>query len=100
MADIRLDLDRLATVHDRLVVLADELGATEQFNHAVGAATGHGALSAVVGEFASWWNIRRENLIDELHFVAESAQAIRDTFIELDNHLAETAAAVIIEADG
>ena len=90
MLDIRLDLDRMQAIHATLTDLVTAFDGTERFNDDVADATGHAALSLVVGEFADWWNARRNELTEDLGYVAERAQAIHDTFQELDAHLAES----------
>jgi predicted LPLAT superfamily acyltransferase len=99
MPDIRINLDRLESVHTRLTEIVTEFDGTEQFNRAVADATGHAILAAVVGDFANWWNVRRTELTEDLRFIADSAEAIRDTFVELDGVLADRAEAALIEAN-
>jgi len=89
MTDIRLNLDRLASVHTELTGIADQFDAAERFNNAVADAAGHAVLGAAVGTFANWWNVRRDQLTAELRFISEATSAIHDTFLELDQHLVD-----------
>lgn len=100
MPDIRLDLDRLDSVHTTLERIVTEFDAAERFNAAVADATGHAVLGAAVGTFANWWNVRRDQLTEELRFISDAAQAIHDTFVELDQHMSEQVAQITIEEDG
>lgn len=99
MSDIRLNLDRLQAVHDRLDGLVTEFDATERFNHAVADATGHAVLAGAVGTFANWWNVRRDDLTEELRFLADATRAMHDTFVELDEYLAKKAAEITVDED-
>ena len=97
MSDIRLNLDRLESVHQQLTTIADEFDGADRFNTAVADATGHAVLGAAVGTFANWWNVRRDQLTGELRFISESARAIHDTFVELDQHMTEQVAQIDVE---
>lgn len=99
MLDIRLDLDRMQAVHETLTDLVAAFDGTERFNDDVAAATGHAALAAVIGEFADWWNVRRNQLTEDLAYVAERAKAIHDTFEELDARMANAVDIVVTEAE-
>ncbi len=99
MTDIRLNLDRLETVHSELARLAGQFDGSERFNNAVADATGHAVLGGAVGTFANWWNLRREQLTEELRFISESAKSMHDTFVELDEHMVTQIAQINVEGD-
>ncbi|MEK8227078.1 hypothetical protein NKG05_14880 [Oerskovia sp. M15] len=89
MPDLKLDLDAMEETGSRLSTLRDEFLATEEFNRGLSDATGHGRLGGTIGDFASAWNIRREEIGEEIQVVMDATQAICDTFRELDAALAE-----------
>lgn len=99
MSDIRLNLDRLQSVHEELTAIAHQFDGAERFNNAVADATGHAVLGAAVGTFANWWNVRRDQLTEELRFISDATRAIHDTFLELDRHLTEQVAQIDIEEE-
>ena len=97
MADIRLNLDRLESVQVSLTGLARELDQAERFNNAIADASGHAVLGAAVGTFANWWNVRRDELTEELRTISESTRAIHQTFRELDRHMVDQVAQINVE---
>ena len=91
MPDLVLDLDAMDLAASELTALRTEFLGAVEFNRDLGAATGHRRLGGVVDGFASAWNIRREQISDAMLTVAEAAQAISETFSELDAALAKRA---------
>ncbi len=99
MVDLRADLQGLAATAARARQLADRVAQSELDNDAVAAASGHPVVAGAIGGFANWWSIRRGQLVDDLRTVAEGAEAMHETFAELDAHLAQQATATLSTVD-
>lgn len=84
MPDLKLDLDAMTEAATALRSLRTEFLAAEEFNRGLADAAGHRRLGSTIDDFASAWNIRRKKLGEEIQAVADSTQAICDTFRELD----------------
>ncbi len=50
---------------------------------------GHAGLAGKVNDFADAWDIRRGKFVENLTFVYDALAAIRDTFEDIDNQIAE-----------
>lgn len=92
MADLDIDLDLLDSLQGDLRVVRREFDNAERFSEAVADMVGHDALAGTVRDFASKWNLRREELLEELDHVAGAATAIHDTMVELDMELSSVLA--------
>ncbi|MEV7964108.1 hypothetical protein [Oerskovia paurometabola] len=88
MPDIQLDLAAMADTATLLRRLREEFLAAEEFNRGLADAAGHWHLSDAIGDFASAWNVRREQLGEEIQAVADLTQAVCDTFHEVDAAMA------------
>ena len=88
MSDIKIDLDQLESVSTRLTKVASDLDNAEAFSASVAAVVGDERLASVIRDFASKWNVRRDDLIEQIGITAAAAQAIHDTFEELDREIA------------
>lgn len=88
---IELDLDALADTERRLRKLHVEFTGVEQFDEGLPAAADHDRLGGALSDFGSAWNRRREDLAERILTTAETALAIHDTFVELDEGLAKAA---------
>ena len=91
MSDIRIDLDRLDSARARLDTVITEFDATSPVQAHLAGATGHPRLISVVDDFRSAWSVRRGEMVEELTFLRDAVQAIHDTFVELDQSLADQA---------
>lgn len=89
MPDLRIDLDGLLALEQELRMVHAHFGNAEEFSDAVADLVGHPQLHDVVHDFAGKWNIRREELMQEIQRVADTAEAIRETFQELDREMAD-----------
>lgn len=88
MADLNIELDELAALSDSLTDLHAELDGAEKFSETVAGYAGDDQLAQVIRDFASGWNKRRGFLLEDLEQLAAAAEAIRDTFVELDREIA------------
>lgn len=89
VADLDIDLDDLEALVGVLAVVRREFDGAEQFATTVADLVGHDGLAGVVRDFATQWNLRRSELLEELDYLAEATTSIRDTMIELDLELGE-----------
>lgn len=89
MADIAINLEELVALRDSLRVVKSEFNSAESFSREVAGYTGDERLARVVRDFADKWNLRRGFLVDEIERISAAAEAIHDTFIELDSQLAD-----------
>jgi hypothetical protein len=87
VADLSIDLERLEALQADMRVVRKEFDEAEEFSQTVADLVGHDRLAGVVRDFASKWNLRRAELLEELDYLAEAAKTIRDTMIELDKEL-------------
>ena len=87
MADLQIDLDGLTELAAQLSVIRTQLDGAEKFSGTVASLVGDDRLADVVREFAEKWNLRRGFFIDDLAQIGAAAEAIRDTFVELDSQL-------------
>ena len=92
VADLDIDLDDLEALVSALGVVRGEFDGAEQFATEVADLVGHDELAGVVRDFATQWNLRRAELLDELDYLAEATTAIRDTMVELDQELSQVMA--------
>lgn len=88
MADLDIQLDQLSVLSESLTDLYSQLEGAEKISETVSGYAGDGQLAQVIRDFASAWNLRRGFLLDELEQLAAAAEAIRDTFDELDREMA------------
>ncbi|GGH42917.1 hypothetical protein [Microbacterium album] len=82
--DVRQHLAGLESVEAQLRDLHQAFTGTDAFDRGLGYDTGHPRLSRAVDDFGGAWNDRRAELADKIARVADLAQAIRETFRELD----------------
>jgi hypothetical protein len=87
--DVSIDFAALAGARDELRRVIDEFDGTEEFSSAVADTVGHDGLAGTVRDFASSWNVRRRDLIEQLTMVRDYIAAVHDTFLELDERLAK-----------
>lgn len=87
MADLQIDLDQLETLMANMKVVRSDFEGAEQFSQTVADLVGHDGLAGVVRDFASQWNMRRAELLEELDFIAQATKSIHDTMVELDQEL-------------
>lgn len=88
MADVDLDLDRIAQTASTCRGLKDEFDNAEDFADDLAGATGHDGLKDKVEQFGNDWGNAREGLSEGLKGVADFMQAIVDTFTDLDTDMA------------
>jgi len=88
MADLNIELSELTVLSGNLTTVRTQLEGAEKFSETVASYAGDDQLSQVIRDFASKWNVRRGFLLDDLEQIAAAAEAIRDTFEELDNEIA------------
>lgn len=88
MSDIRIDLDHLESLSTGLTKVSSDLDNVEAFSKSVAGVVGDERLASVIRDFADKWNIRRNDLIEQIGVTAAAAQAIHDTFEELDREIA------------
>lgn len=100
MSDIRIDLDRMERATDRLNVVLYDFEGVQTAQTDLPGAIGHPHLTQVVTDFRSAWDVRRGELVDELQFIRDAAQAIHDTFEEIDLDLVKRLDAVTTVTEG
>lgn len=88
MSDLRIDIQSLKDLSDKLVAVRNTLENSEQFSRNVADQAGDAALAQVLRDFADKWNLRRGFLVDDIAQLSETALAIRETFADLDNEMA------------
>ena len=77
MADLDIDLDDLESLVSTLGVVRTEFDSAEQFATTVADLVGHDGLAGVVRDFATQWNLRRSELLEELDYLAAATTSIR-----------------------
>jgi transposase len=97
VVDLRLDLDAIEESEQTLRSLHREFGSVEHFDEGLSEAAGHRRLGDALDDFGGAWNDRREALTEQINAVAEAAQAIHETFRELDAQLAQHADELVAE---
>lgn len=88
MSDIRIDLDQLLTAQARLLTVIGEFDRAGHVQSHLPAATGHQRVMSVMESFNSACSIRRNELNEELNFIKDAVEAIRETFEQIDADLA------------
>ena len=88
MADIDIDLGRLSRTASTARTLTNEFDDAEGFADDIGDLTGHDRLADKIEDFGNDWDVAREELREGLASVADFMQAIHDTFIDLDDKMA------------
>jgi hypothetical protein len=82
----------LAQTQTNLQSILTEFESAEEFSKTVADLTGHDRLAGRVRDFASSWNIKREETIESVKALKESVGGIADTFDSLDADLAKALA--------
>jgi hypothetical protein len=90
MSDVKINLDELESLSSRLKQVSGDLDHAEAFSSGVAGVVGDERLASVLRDFAAKWNIRRQDLIEQIEITAAAAQAIHDTFEELDREIAKS----------
>lgn len=88
MADIRIDVAELTKLAHELAAIRRQLDGAERFSDHVADLTGDDRLAHVIRDFADKWNLRRGFFLEDLEELQRAAEAIRDTFVELDEQMA------------
>jgi hypothetical protein len=89
MIDLKVDIDVMNDAMTSLRVVRTEfLGIGDFSSGGTAEATGHRRLAAKVGDFSSSWSSRRDEIAEQLQFLADAAEAMCMTFSELDKSLA------------
>jgi hypothetical protein len=90
MVDLKLDLDAMDDAKTNLSVLRSEILGIGDFSAGGAAeAAGHLRLGLKISSFVSAWSIRRDEIAEQMQFVADAAGAISSTFRELDTTMAQ-----------
>jgi len=97
VVDLRLNLDAIEESEQTLRSLHQEFTGVERFDEGLSDAAGHRRLGGALDDFGGAWNDRREALAERITAVADAAQAIHQTFRELDAQLAEHAGELVEE---
>ncbi len=90
MSDVKINLDELESLSNRLKQVSGDLSNAEAFSSGVAGVVGDERLASVLRDFADKWNVRRQDLIEQVEITAAAAQAIHDTFEELDREIANS----------
>ena len=85
MADLTIDYDELDRARIDIDNAASTFSRADRVSSDIAGLVGHGGLAGKVNEFADSWDISRGKLQDSLEFIADSLQAVVDTFTELDS---------------
>ena len=89
MADLTIDYDELDRARREIDNAASTFRRADRVSNDIAGLVGHGGLAGKVNEFADSWDITRDKLQESLEFIADSLQAVVDTFTELDNEQAK-----------
>lgn len=84
MADLRIDYDELDRARHDIDDAATTFSRADRVSSDIASFVGHGGLASKVNDFADSWDISRDKLRDSLEFMADSLQALVETFKELD----------------
>ncbi|MET0843377.1 MAG: hypothetical protein ABWY23_05980 [Mycetocola sp.] len=82
----------LKQTQTNLQSILTEFEGAEKFSETVAELTGHNRLEGRVKDFASSWNIKREEVIESVKALKDSVGGIADTFDSLDADLAKALA--------
>ncbi|AYF98523.1 hypothetical protein [Protaetiibacter intestinalis] len=88
MSDLVIDDEGLEELETRLRRVRTEFQNAEKGARHVADQVGHPGLADVVRRFGENWDVRREELIEELGGLVDVVQTIRETLDELDAELA------------
>lgn len=84
MADLDIDYNELDRARREIDRAASTFRRADRVSSDIAGLVGHGGLAGKVNEFADSWDITRDKLQESLEFIADSLQAVVDTFTELD----------------
>ena len=87
MTNLRIDAQSLRVAASRAREIRSRFAAAQNIAYATAELTGHDGLANKVREFADAWDVSRARLTERLEHVAESLQAVTDTFELLDGEL-------------
>ena len=90
MSDLRFDGNSLREAATRIRQVVDSFATAGVDARAAAAYVGHVDVARRVREFADGWDVRRAKISDELGQIADTLDAIDDTFTDVDNHAAAT----------
>lgn len=88
MADLVVDTTVLSDLGSDLGRVATEFAEANVRSDAIAAAVGHDRLSDTVRSFAHGWDDTREDMVEQITFLAEATTAIAETLVETDSELA------------
>jgi len=86
--DIQLDMADLTALASDLAAVIDEFETANDNAKEVAHATGSTSLEGKVEDFATAWNLRRENMIDNIKVLQQTIAMITENFTEVDEELA------------
>jgi len=87
VTDIHLRGDLLAELLAGLGSARASLDSADEAGRGAGSACGHDTLSAVVGNVADGWRLRRAALLEQATLVHDALTAIVETFADLDQQM-------------
>ncbi len=90
MSDLRIDGDCLRDAAIRIREVVDSFGTAGADAGDAATYVGHGGLARRVKEFANGWDIHRGRLSDELRQMADTLEAVVETFTDVDDRGAAT----------
>lgn len=99
MANLDIDILELRRNAQDIRSTSNRLKLVEQVAQDIAHLVGHDNLAAKVRDFGGKWDITKGNLERSLELLADSMEAIADTFEDLDRDLA-TSARSAVEGEG
>jgi hypothetical protein len=88
VVDLKMDLDAVRTLGERLGVVADEFENAGVRSDRIADAVGHEGLAGVVRDFASSWDDTRAKMTQNLRLLADSSTQVAQAFTDVDADLA------------
>ena len=86
--DIQLDMADLTALASDLATVIDEFEKANGNASEVAEATGSSSLQGKVEEFAKAWDLRRDNMIENIKVLQQTISMITENFTEVDEELA------------
>ena len=85
---LRVDLAMLEEAGGQLDVLGREFQRAGDIADDARAAVGHPRLASRIGEFVDGWKVRREDLLEDMTYLAEMTHEAARTYKQVDDELA------------
>lgn len=90
MTRLVVDTTALTELGSNLGRVATEFAEANVRSDAIADAVGHDALASTVRSFAHGWDDTREDMTEQIQFLADAATTIAEVILETDAELAST----------